>query len=862
MDFLRMWMLLIHVMLGWSPLPTNGADCPAGTTIVGETTPSTRWQSDFGATGMSLLVADEAVTCTCGVVYAWEYFSKSVNPVSFQIWRETGTTGVYELIGQHLDTPASTGTTNTATFASTNRIPVEPGDIIGWYSSAASVVSYKDNGAAGPDHRTSTTVGALAVGNTHDWNGNALVKGKRFGFHAKIQPGSTPTITNLPTSTSISDTTSTGFLVFTLTVYDDDGDTVTTTMTSVSTEFAFDTTTLEVTALISTIAAGSYPLTFQVQDPCGKTSTGTLTITVNNSPLYINSLPSYTVVSQDLTALTLHHSLAISDASPTDSIASCTLAAAPKFSTSIVSGTTHGIYSIANPTFNYVTTKKYQFDTTCTDSYGSSDSGTFYVYVTANTSPTLTNLPATTTIPSTTLTGTSLFTVTASDIDVTDTVTFNSLTCSTGTCPFTINTGTGEIQTNTNLATLTRVGYDVYVTITDGTNTVGPRTLTVMISGINTAPVIQNTPLTFTMPLLENSALSASLYKITAADPDPDTLTYSVVYTPAAEGATVFSFDTSTGLLSTSSSTIVDYESLTSKSFTVDVTVTDGTDTDTYSTFTVNVIEVNEAPVFGSTIYYVSGNEGNAGESFSSPGFVVTDPDVSASQSYTVDCPAIAMDSTTGAVTLSGTYDLDVVGTASVLTCIATVSDGELTDTTQLIVTINDVNDHIPSFAHASYTLYTTIYGNVGDTIGSIAATDGDLGINGAISYTLDQTSLNESYFGVTGTGNLYINRFLTSFGDGTYFSFSANVTDYGGLTDTADINVVVYATTTVPTTSTTERYATFFEYPPNIAWFTVFCMTAVTATAAFSYLAYAHGFLRQLTCEDLKSVFRVKKKR
>ncbi|XP_060066584.1 protocadherin Fat 4-like [Ylistrum balloti] len=850
--------LLLKVVLIMIPLPANGADCAAGD-YAGDNTPKTRSSSDFSTNGMSLLTED-TVPCTCGVVYEWLYYAKSVNTVYFQIWRGTGTAGEYELVGQHQHTPTATGS-NTATFTSTDRISVNENDIIGWYSPGASVVSYKSNGG-GPDYRTSTSVGALTVGNTHDWSGDALQTGKRFGFQAKLQPGSTPTITNLVASTSISDISAAGFLVYTLTVYDDDGDTITTSMTSSSTEFSFDTNTLEVTTLINTIAAGTYTLTFQVQDPCGKTSTGTLTITVENSPLYITNLPSYAVVSQDLTAVTLLHSLTISDVSPTDSIASCTLTSAPKFTISIVSGTTYGIYSISNPGFDYTTTKKYQFDTTCTDSYGSSDSGTFYVYITSNTPPTFSNLPATTTIPSSTLGGTSVYTVTASDVDISDAISFSSITCSSGgTCPFTI-TAAGEIQTNADLTSLTIPGYDLYVTISDGTNTVGPRTLTVKISGINSPPVIQSTPLTFSLSLMENSARGASVYQINAADPDLDTLTYSAVITPAGEGATVFSFDTSSGLLSTSSSTTVDYESLTSTSFTVDVTVTDNTLTDTYSTFTVNVVNINEPPVFGSTTYYVSGNEGNDGESFGNPGFVVTDPDTSATQSYSVDCTAIAMDSSTGAVTLSGSYDLDISGTASVLTCIATVSDGELTDTAQLIVTINDVNDHSPAFGQSYYTIYTTIYGTIGETIGSIAATDGDLGIFGALSYTLDQASLNDTYFGVSGTGNVYLNKLLTSFGDGTYFAFTATVTDYGGLTDTANVVVVVYMTTTAPTTTTTEQYITFFEYPPNIVWFTVFWLTAVFTTAVFGYLIYKHEFLRQLTCEDFKSVFREKKKR
>ncbi|XP_069106240.1 uncharacterized protein [Argopecten irradians] len=848
--------LALWICLTSLPSLATGADCTTSD-FAGDDNPLTRNNADFGASSMSLLT-DHSVGCTCGVIHEWLYFARTLNVVYFQVWRDTGGS-VYELVGEHQHTPTGTGS-NTATFTGTDRIPVEQGDVIGWYSPGTTVVSYKNNGG-GPDYRTSSAVGALAVGNTHDWSGDGLQSGKRFGFQAQIEPNIAPTITNLAATTQISDTENTGFLVMILDVYDADGDTITTTMQTVSAEFSFTPGTLQITTKINTIAAGTYPLTFQVQDTCGKTSTGILTIIVNNSPLYITSLASYTIVSQDQTALTLLHTLVTSDASPTDSVASCTLTAAPKFSTAVITGSTYGIYSILNPGFDYTTAKRYDFDTTCTDSYGSSDTSKYYVYVTANNPPVITNLPAKTTISSTIATGTSLFTVTATDTDVTDTITYDAPTCSTATCPFTITAG-GEIQTNADISALTNPGYDVFITISDGTNTVGPMVFTVIVSDINSPPIIQNTALTFSLSFMENTAQGTSIYRVTAADPDLDTLTYSATYTPAAEGATVLSFDTSTGLLSTSTASVIDYESLTSTSFTVDVSVTDGTVTDTYSTFTVNVVDINEAPTFGSSIYYVSGNEGNAGESLGNPGFVVTDPDPGDTHTYSVDCSAIAMDANTGAVTLSGTYDLDVSGTASVLTCTATVTDGELTDTTQLIVTILDVNDHTPAFGQSDYTIYTTIYGNVGATIGSIAATDGDLGIYGALTYSLDTSTLSEAYFGVTGTGNIFINRFLTSFGDGAYLSFTANVTDYGGLSDTANVAVIVYATTTAPITTTTERYITFFEYPPNIAWFTLACLTLLLVLAVFSYLIYMHGFLRSLTWEDFRSVCRKTKKR
>lgn len=89
------------------------------------------------------------------------------------------------------------------------------------------------------------------------------------------------------------------------------------------------------------------------------------------------------------------------------------------------------------------------------------------------------------------------------------------------------------------------------------------------------------------------------------------------------------------------------------------------------------------------------------------------------------------MDQTTAAVTLAANYDLDVTGTSSQVTCNVSVSDGELTATSALQVTINDVNDNTPSFGQPSYTFYAQPNEAVGSAIGSIVATDADVGAFG-----------------------------------------------------------------------------------------------------------------------------------
>lgn len=82
-------------------------------------------------------------------------------------------------------------------------------------------------------------------------------------------------------------------------------------------------------------------------------------------------------------------------------------------------------------------------------------------------------------------------------------------------------------------------------------------------------------------------------------------------------------------------------------------------------------------------------------------------------------------------------YDLDVAGTATSVTCVVTVSDGDLTDNATLIITINDVNDHTPIMGSSSYTFYASPGTGVGTVIGQISATDGDMGSFGKNNFNM-----------------------------------------------------------------------------------------------------------------------------
>ena len=63
------------------------------------------------------------------------------------------------------------------------------------------------------------------------------------------------------------------------------------------------------------------------------------------------------------------------------------------------------------------------------------------------------------------------------------------------------------------------------------------------------------------------------------------------------------------GIISTSTTNNINYEGLTSMSFNLSVTVSDGTDTDTQDLI-VTIVDVNEAPSFSPLAYSITADEG------------------------------------------------------------------------------------------------------------------------------------------------------------------------------------------------------------------------------------------------------------
>ncbi|XP_045159272.2 cadherin-23-like [Mercenaria mercenaria] len=793
--------------------------------------------SDFGY----LMSDSNNIVDCCGIVDRWQANFGGVSgsrTIFFQVWRLTsGST--YELVGQNSKTVTADGEQE-ENVAQADRITVKSGDKWGWWSQGSDIIKYK-NGGDQDDDNWLLQLSSHSVGDTQNWGSHSDQDERSYGIRMDVLPNNAPHFTNLPDTASITASTASGTSIFDVSIDDIDTDDVSTLSVSMTanSDYSFDPSTYEVTTANTFITSTVDILEFKVSDQCDNTATATLTISITNQPPVITSLPAAEFVSEDETALTPLHMLNVTD--PEGSTATCSLASSSPSSTSFsVAGNI--IYSNANPGFDFSTVSLYTLTIDCTDGEYT-DTGTFTVNIIQNDPPVFLNLQNSTSVSTEDTLGTNAFTVLVND---TDDLTF-SMMCDPTPCPFQIF-DSGQIQISDYIDHST-VGYDLSITVSDGRNTVGPKILTITVSDINDPVSISNLPLTISV--IENTAVGTTVYTVSYSDLDTSqTYTISMTSSPTS-GLTYFSIDSTSGeVTSTGALNFETLASLGTTTFVFDVTVADPVTSDTES-LTVEIVNENEAPSFSQSSYTISTTEGTSGTVIGTPSFSVTDPDSGDTATLTFDCGSdtgyFLMDSSSGQVSFQSDYDLDASSAPpTTVTCTVTVTDsGGLTDTCTLTITIADDNDNSPIFSPATYSFHISYYAVVGTSVGTITATDADIGAYGVITYTLDQSSLSAEQFAVSNTGEITVLQTPqgSAVGYATSVTLTATASDVGAQSDTATVVIVISDTTTISTTTTTDRYRTFLEDSRNIAWLSACIVVLLVSLGVLTYVIFTcHG--------------------
>ncbi|WP_020558403.1 Ig-like domain-containing protein [Thiofilum flexile] len=285
-------------------------------------------------------------------------------------------------------------------------------------------------------------------------------------------------------------------------------------------------------------------------------------------------------------------------------------------------------------------------------------------------------------------------TITASDIDG-DALTY-SISGGADAALFTIDASTGALSFNTAPQFASPAdadsnnNYEVQVQVTDGSLT-DTQDLTVTITNVNDAPTITSTA------SISQPEGSTAVTTITASDIDGDPLTYSI---SGGADATLFTIDPSTGALSfnTAPQFANPADANSDNNYEVQVQVSDGSLMDMQD-LTVTITNVNDAPTItsqgGSSTATLSLPENSTAVT------TVTASDIDGDTlTYSIsggaDAALFTIDASTGALSFNtapqfaspadansdNNYEVQVQ-----------VTDGSLTDTQDLTLSVTNVND-------------------------------------------------------------------------------------------------------------------------------------------------------------------------
>jgi len=221
----------------------------------------------------------------------------------------------------------------------------------------------------------------------------------------------------------------------------------------------------------------------------------------------------------------------------------------------------------------------------------------------------------------------------------------------------------------------------------------GNRAYVIEWEGADVMAALGNGPFT----IAENPTLNQSVGFVHARDADAgDTLSYSVT---GGTGAGNFAINSSTGEITVTNPSAVNYES--ASSFTLDVRVQDVGGLFSTQTVTINITDVNETPVLGAAGPFSVAE--NAAVNTVVGSVSATDPDTAQTITYSITGGntgnVFAINSATGAIRIANTTYLDheLLATYNLTIRATDNGTGALFDSETVTINITNVNEG-PSF--------------------------------------------------------------------------------------------------------------------------------------------------------------------
>lgn len=297
--------------------------------------------------------------------------------------------------------------------------------------------------------------------------------------------------------------------------------------------------------------------------------------------------------------------------------------------------------------------------------------------------------------------------VLATDADAGTTFSNWSITAGNGDGVFAINSSTGQLVINdkTNLDFETTESYTLTLTVTDGANLSAEEDVTIEVNDLNDNNPVVTASQTFDVD--EDAANTTSVGTVAATDADANT-SFSGWFITAGNGDGVFAINSSTGEITVTDNSNLDYDVTSSYSLTV--TVTDGTNTSSGQTVTININKVPGITI-AETSSSTSTTEAGGTDSFTAVLDVQPGSDVVLSVTSgdlgegTVSPATLTFTSanwnTPQTVTVTGVDDNIIDGTANYDITISVVdvsSDDSYDPVSDITVNVGNTDDDVAGF--------------------------------------------------------------------------------------------------------------------------------------------------------------------
>ncbi|XP_054089368.1 protocadherin-like wing polarity protein stan isoform X2 [Zeugodacus cucurbitae] len=366
--------------------------------------------------------------------------------------------------------------------------------------------------------------------------------------------------------------------------------------------------------------------------------------------------------------------------------------------------------------------------------------------------------------------------------------------------PLAVDSRTGWVQTIKPLDREEQSRYTFQVVAKDGG--VPPKsassTVVITVQDVNDNDPTFN-PKYYEANVGEDQPPGTPVVTVTATDPDEDSRLHYELTSGNTRGRFAITSQNGRGLITIAQS--LDYKQ--EKRFVLTVTATDSGGRSDTATVNINITDANNfAPIFENAPYSASVFEdAPIGTTVLVVSATDSDVGINAQITYSLNEESInglgspdpfSINPQTGAIVTNALLDRE---TTSGYLLTVTAKDGgnpSLSDTTDVEISVTDVNDNPPVFKNPLYQASILEDALVGTSVIQVSATDPDIGLNGRIKYLLSDRDVEDGSFVIDPTsGTIRTNKGLDRESVATYH-LTAIAVDKGSppLSSTVEVQI------------------------------------------------------------------------